>query len=510
MSVKKIFSVMLVLFTAVFSLSALTIDININGSYEDEREPDSKKRRDDEYTGVIIKTNVSDAQVYINGTHVGDTPYATIDLSPKRYDVEIRKNGYDTIRCKIYPRRYYTYTYNFTMIKTEGFISVKTNPSNADVYIGGSRVSSFPVSVYPGNYTVKVRKFGYQEFVKTVDVENHKTTSVEASLITAPFTISKFEVSKTVINPDYTSAIGKTTVSFYVTNNGSADVYVCDRYGNIVWEYEFSSFNTWEQSVTWDGSGANGDRLPDGIYTIKLSGYGYEFSEKIKLDRSFSYPLSVFTPSGSGIGTMPFAFASQVSYGKLFFNFGPSLTADSKSVKMNVFPLEGGLVLDFAEHFELAGGIGGNIGSNDKSTLIASGSLKGTGTINITSGFAMNYAGFVSYLYNPLKQTGAALGISMGMETSLLYAGMSAEYIFSKNRDYKYGAALSLTPSKNFKVSAWSNVINNNALEGGVEFVSMPGTGAFCIDAKAWIETPLTTNKENVEINGQIGLSYFF
>ena len=41
---------MLVLFTAVFSLSAFTIDININGSYEDEREPDSKKRRDDEYT----------------------------------------------------------------------------------------------------------------------------------------------------------------------------------------------------------------------------------------------------------------------------------------------------------------------------------------------------------------------------------------------------------------------------------------------------------------------------
>ncbi len=523
MNVKKIFSSLFMFFFVVCMASALSIEFDYNGSL---REPDIRKRRDDELVGVIIRTNVDAAEVYINGKAFGKTPLATIDLAATYYNLEIRKSGYDTISCKIYPRQRYTYTYEFVMQKTCGFISVKNYPSGSYVYVDGSRETSFPLEVYPGNHTVKVRKFGYEDFEERVYVENHKSVNVNVSLKTAPFRISDFRVSKTKINPDYTSGIGRATFSFDVTNDGSAILSVNDRYGNAVWTHEYASFSTWEQSITWDGRGDNGERLPDGQYSVNLYSFDFDQSIPIKIDRSLIYPLSTFTPAGSGIGSLPCAFGDGVNYVKLFVDFGPVIDLNGDKVSLMTLPVNAGMIIDFLHGWELTGSFGiGTASSGGKNPILASGSLKRNFGISLGSGLKFDIAGLIDYNYSSKAETaplgldmgkGLGLGLAAAFETRSFYLGLSGEYSFAKTiasgkEDIlKYGLVASVQPAKNLRTSAWAALSNNKILEGGLELIGMPGSGAFCFDAKASILADITTNDKNMLLNAKIGLSYLF
>ena len=523
MKMKKYFLVAFIFLWAVCSAAALSIELNFDGA---TREPDSTKRREDELAGIIIKTNVEAAEVYINGDLVGKTPFATTDISATHYNLEIRKSGYDTITCKIYPRKRYTYTYNFVMQKTCGFINVKNYPSGSYVYIDGSRQSSFPYEVYPGSHTVKVRKFGYEDFEEKIYVENHKTVTVNAALKVAPFKISNFKISKSKINPDYSSGIGKVTFSFDVTNDGSAILSVCDRYGNEVWTHDYNSFSTWEQSITWDGRGDMGENLPDGQYSVNLYSFDYDESIPIKIDRSMIYPLSTFTPAGSGIGSLPCAFGDGVNYVKLFVDFGPLVSINDTKVGLYSLPVTTGLIIDFARYWELSGSAGMGVATEGgKNPILASGALKRNFAVSLGSGMKFDVAGLIDYNfcsekdYAPLGTDfgkGLGLGVAAAFETKNAYLGVSGEYSFAgtspaaSENTLKYGAVASYKLAKNFKTGGWAAMTNNKVLEGGVEFITMPGSGAFCFDAKASVLTDLSSENKNMFINAKFGLSYLF
>ncbi len=514
MNFKKLFSAISVFLLVVCMLPAFSMEVEIDGI----RDPDTRKRRDDDYIGVIIKTNVEGAEVYINGKEFGTTPLATVELSDTTYRVEIRKDGYDTIKCRIRPRRYYTSTYIFVMEKTCGFISVKNVPSGASVYIDGVKESSFPMEVYPGSHTIKVRKFGYEDFSEQVYVENHRTVQRSISLKTAPFTISRFKVSKNSINPDYSSSLGKATVSFYVTNDGSALLMINDRYGNTVWSYQFSSFSTWEQSITWNGRGSDGEILPDGQYTVKLINYDYEFSDRIKIDRSMVYPLVSVTPNGSGLGTMPCAFANGINYVRLFSVFGANFNTDTQGNPLSSIPISAGFVVDFAKYFELAGSIGADISTDGSGTAIkGGGSFKGGAGIKLSNDVSLNFAGFAGYNV----ERGLALGASASVDTGDGLVGITGEYYLgatmkridgNKQSDIiKYGVIISFLPVQSLRTSVWGAMHNDKYIEAGAELITMPGSGAFSFDAKAYLVKDIKdTGNKNMSINAQIGLSYLF
>ena len=527
MKFKKFLSVVFVFFVAVCALSALSIEINTGSSGSGSaRDPDSRKKRDDELVGVIIKTtNVEDADVYINGKHFGRTPVATVELSATYYELEIRKAGYDTITCKIYPKRRYTSTYSFTMLKTCGYIDIRNYPSGSSVYVDGSKHSSNPVEVLPGSHTVKVRKFGYEDYSQKVYVENHKTVSVNVSLKTAPFAITNFSVSKSKINPDYTSGIGKVTFSFDVTNDGSAILSVNDRYGNAVWTHEYKSFSTWEQSITWDGRGNYGEKIPDGQYTVNLYSFDYDKSIPLKIDRSMVYPLSTFTPSGTGIGSLPCAFGDGINYVKLFVDFGPVINVGEKT-QLQSLPVTTGIIIDFGQYNELSGAFGVAAASADgKNPILASGSFKRNFVIPLDSDAKVSFAGLIDYTFSS-GNTGAPVGTDMGkglglgaaaaFETKSLYLGVSGEYSFTKatakgiEDTLKYGVAASILPAKNLKTGVWAAMTNNKMFEGGVEFITMPGSGACCLDVKASVIKDLSSENKNLFINAKFGLSYLF
>ena len=531
MKIRKIITTVLMFFFVVCAVSAYSSDDD-SGEF---RSPDTTKRREDENCGVIIQANV-EAEIYVNGRYLGKTPLATLDLGPSYYSLELRKDGYDTIKCKIYPKKRYTYVYEFKMAKSFGYVNVKNAPSGSTIYIDSSRVSSFPAEVSPGKHTVKVRKFGYEDFVEYVFVENHKTSTVNTNLQVAPFKLTNFRVSRSTINPDYTSGIGKVTFSFSVTNNGSADIVITDRYDNEVWDYRFGSFSTWEQSVSWDGTGSYGEKLPDGIYTVNLTSEGFDQSYKVTIDRTIIYPLSTFTPSGSGIGSLPCAFGDGVNYTKLFVDFGVNMDVLNDHFETQCFPVLAGIIVDFGKYNEISASAGTSImGKGEKTPITASVSYKRNFAMNITSGLKLDFAGLVDYNFCSLFNygglgsntgTGLGLGFAAGLETKVLYFGLSGEYSFGKTKYkqanpapgeffvttdiLKYGLVVSALPWRNLKTAAWVTCYNHHVLEAGGDVIAMPGSGAFCCEVKASVITDLTSQNKNVGINTKFGLSYLF
>ena len=528
MKIRKIITAVFMFFFVVCALSAYS-SANDYGSL---RSPNLTKRREDDKLGLIIRANV-EAEVYINGQYSGKTPFTSLDFGPGYYNLELRKSGYDTIKCRINLRNRYTSIYEFELEEIKGFINVKNAPSGSSVYIDGSSYHSFPVEVKPGNHTVEVRKFGYEDFIEYVSVANHEIASVYVRLQTAPFKISNFRISKSTINPDYTSGIGKSTFSFSVTNDGSAVINIYDRYGNEVWAQHFSSFSTWEQSVTWNGSTDYGEKLPDGQYSVCLTSDEFEDSYTIKIDRSIIYPLSSFTPSGSGLGSLPCAFGDGVNYTKIFVDFGGIMKGDGSHFESQSFPVTVGMIIDFAKSFELTGSFGTFIrGEDEGNPIAASVSFKKNFSLILNPNMKFNVSGLLNYKFCSAESFavvglneggGLALGLAAGFETKALYLGVTGEYSFASTRVktakysgeedadvLKYGLAASLLPWRNLKAGAWLACYNNKVLEAGGQLIAMPGSGAFCCDVKASLETDLSAADKNVGINAMFGLSYLF
>ncbi len=518
-------------FFVVCAVSAYSSDDD-SGAF---RSPDSTKRREDENCGVIIQANV-EAEIYINGKYLGKTPLATLELGPSYYSLELRKDGYDTIKCKIYPKKRYTYIYDFKLEKSFGYINVKNAPSGSMIYIDSNRVSSLPAEVSPGKHTVKVRKFGYEDFIEYVFVENHKTSTVHTRLEVAPFKLTNFRLSRTTMNPDYTSGIGRVTFSFSVTNDGSAVITISDRYDNEVWDYRFGSFSTWEQSVSWNGTGSYGETLPDGVYTVNLVSEGFEQSYKITIDRSIVYPLSTFTPSGSGIGSLPCAFGDGVNYTKIFMDFGAIFNGDGDHFESQSFPVSVGLIIDFAKSFEITGSVGTFItGKGEDNPISASVSFKKNFSIALDSNLKLNLAPLINYNFSSSYNfgllgtnvgNGLGVGLAAGLETKVLYVGVTGEYSFgatkikSKNQSaegfvpaediLKYGITASYLPWRNLKTGGWLACYNNHVLEAGGQIIAMPGSGAFCCDVRASVLYDLSAPNKNLSLNAMFGLSYLF
>ena len=117
---------------------------------------------------------------------------------------------------------------------------------------------------------------------------------------------------------------------------------------------------------------------------------------------------------------------------------------------------------------------------------------------------------------------GLALGVLAGLESSDAYFGLTGEYVIgatipankglSGTDVFKYGGVLSLIPARGLRTSFWGAMHNSDYVEAGAQIITMPGTGAFCFDVKAWAVANLKefAQNKNMLINAQIGLSYLF
>jgi hypothetical protein len=145
------------------------------------------------YSNKIYHFSVSsippDASIYLDGFYQGQTP-KTIVVSDGAYDIEIKKDGYQTVREKFGLDTNDKYTYRLKRIKSfadpiksEG-ISKKdiyykyhifSVPSGANIYLDGAYHGLTPrgINVSDGLHEIEIKKNGYQSYKEKIILDKN-------------------------------------------------------------------------------------------------------------------------------------------------------------------------------------------------------------------------------------------------------------------------------------------------------------------------------------------------
>ena len=221
-------------------------------------------------TGLEIVSDPEEAEIYLDNRYLGLTPLLLEDLEPGRYKLTLKKKGY-------YPYNgwidfYEDYLLHEAVLEPiTGTFKITTVPGNALIYLATSELESGSASEIPvGSYSLRVRAFGYEDYVARVEIEEKLMTSLRVELKAAEFSLYDVRASKKVFNPENAGLLGRTRVSFLVTSFGRGRAVVLNEQNQEVFSREFSSFKTWEQSFEWNGRDDAGLLLPDGFYKVVI------------------------------------------------------------------------------------------------------------------------------------------------------------------------------------------------------------------------------------------------
>jgi hypothetical protein len=155
------------------------------------------------------------------------------------------------------------------------------------VYVDGSFKNSLSLELRTGFRTISVRAFGWEEASATIYVEADSYRELKLSLKPAPFRVAGGSLSRSRFNPLSAGSLGTTTINFDVSSPGKGTLTVMDPEWKPVFEVPLKLFETWSQSVIWNGRNNRGEVLPDGVYTIIVSAFSVPYDDSAPVEDGF-------------------------------------------------------------------------------------------------------------------------------------------------------------------------------------------------------------------------------
>ncbi|MCP5503297.1 MAG: PEGA domain-containing protein [Leptospiraceae bacterium] len=141
-----------------------------------------------EEAGFSIQTGKEkNALVYIDGVYMGKTPAEDIRVTEGIHSLEIQKEGFEKIK-KVYSfekKKKYNLVLELKPLKKEGFISVKSEPEGADVYLGSIYLGKTPlkeVQVPLGLNRLRIEKEGFVTHFEGINISKGKTNQIATQL----------------------------------------------------------------------------------------------------------------------------------------------------------------------------------------------------------------------------------------------------------------------------------------------------------------------------------------
>lgn len=306
---------------------------------------------------IIIDSNVSGAEVYINGEYKGRTRLEISDLVPGIYTVKLVKNGYAETCVYMMVRKGYTNVYEVAMGKEVGYINLANITSDCEVYIDGQRLYVNPVEALCGKHDVVIKRFGYESFKKEVDVKPGKTIYVTANLVKTGFKAENLSVSKKIINPKYGKSAGSCVYVFEAAATGNVKFQIVNKSGNIVFEEELKDLSERVQKIKWDGKNQQGNISADGEYFAKLVWNGGEENfESVTVDSGFVYPLFCAGNEGSSLGSVALSPSASGNYLIPYLSFGASFVSGGESL-FKAVPVKIGVIGNVKKAGEFSAGL---------------------------------------------------------------------------------------------------------------------------------------------------------
>jgi hypothetical protein len=132
---------------------------------------------------LTVNANLNGADVYVNGTMVGKTPYVS-QFAPGNYTVTVKAPGYYDFNATVSLTGPQTVT--ASLVGITGKLVITVNGSDKlkemQVYVDGKKVNNFPVELTPGTHQLQIT-IGPLTYVGTITIEAGQTLTIEPQLI---------------------------------------------------------------------------------------------------------------------------------------------------------------------------------------------------------------------------------------------------------------------------------------------------------------------------------------
>ncbi len=311
------------------------------------------------------------ASVYLDRRLAGTAPYSLSPIAAGTWLLGVSAPGYETREFQVEIVEGKAYEVIFHLRRATGHLSLAVEPPGAEVFVDGKRSHAGLLDLPSGFREVTARRFGFETRSATVFVPEGGIASLSLSLDKADFRLSNFAASHPAFNPANVGPLGEENISFKVSGPGSGRLLILDESGARVFERDFPSFATWDQSTRWTGRDGSGSVLPDGDYTARLEVESPEgptasldldilidsslvarpFGAAFGLPGLIYYPLPLSAPQG--LGAFDFAASDALS---TLSGFSPTLSAETWA-SLGSFDLGLGVYGDFAGAGSLALGL---------------------------------------------------------------------------------------------------------------------------------------------------------
>ncbi len=158
-----------------------------------EPETESATAPDVPTTGTLeIRSDVSGADVFLNGKRVGTTPYKASDLTPGKYSVKVEKAGYKSFEKRV-DLGSKQLVVRAKLVAALATLRVEANVPGAKVMLDGDERGTTPLelsNVSPGRHVLAVSAEGYETHTETLEVESGKR-NIKIDLVSPVATLNE-------------------------------------------------------------------------------------------------------------------------------------------------------------------------------------------------------------------------------------------------------------------------------------------------------------------------------
>jgi hypothetical protein len=231
--------------------------------------------------GLLVRSEPSRATVFINGVERGLTPFIFETIAPGEYGIRLTKDGYGErwIWVRVRENSRLEVTLNLEAVLGILTLDIQRKPGSPpperlalrpEITVDGVAQNDTILSLPVGYREVRVRAFGWEETAHSVYIHQDFSQRLKVEMQAAPFSMTDAELRRARFNPANSGSLGRTEITFNVSAPGTGRIVIENQWGDTVFARDLARFDTWSQSVAWDGRDGEGKPLPDGAYRALL------------------------------------------------------------------------------------------------------------------------------------------------------------------------------------------------------------------------------------------------
>ena len=123
------------------------------------------------YGTLVVNSDPSGSEVYVDGSYVGNTPYTSKVLIGQK-KVSVKRKGYDTIDKSVMIQEGQTARLN-EKLNNLVTLSISSDP-NADLYINNTKAGRTPYAgvLLAGTYDIRLQAYGHHDLTKKITIDH--------------------------------------------------------------------------------------------------------------------------------------------------------------------------------------------------------------------------------------------------------------------------------------------------------------------------------------------------